>query len=68
MFDAIITADMYSGGKKRVFYDISWSGKWSPETIVSIGDQEHSDIIPARNLGMQTHLVSGPRDIYAFFD
>jgi len=32
-----------------------------PEQIYSIGDQEHSDILPAKNLGMKTIIVGKSR-------
>ncbi len=65
-FDEIITAEMYSNGKWEIFnkFIADW---YLPETIVSIGDQIHSDILPAQALGISTCHVSGPRDIYPFF-
>ncbi|MDD2916424.1 MAG: HAD family hydrolase [Candidatus Gracilibacteria bacterium] len=65
-FDAIITAEMYLHGKGEVFDRLLREGR-NPNTIVSIGDQEHSDITPAQSLGMNTCLVTGPKDIYSFF-
>ncbi len=66
LFDEIITAEMYSNGKWEVFnkFIADW---YFPETIVSIGDQIYSDILPAQGLGISTCHVSGPRDIYLFF-
>lgn len=32
-----------------------------PENIISVGDQNYSDILPAKNLGMTTILIGGDR-------
>lgn len=65
-FDVIITAEMYLHGKWEIFERILREWR-NPNTIVSIGDQEHSDIAPAKSLGINTCLVRGPKDIYSFF-
>lgn len=65
-FDVIITTEMYLHGKWEVFDRLLREWR-NPNTIVSIGDQEHSDITPAQSLGMNTCLVTGPKDIYSFF-
>lgn len=40
--------------------------KVSPSNALSVGDQEHSDIIPAKNLGIHTVIV-GSKSLYADF-
>jgi len=37
----------------------------SPSQMFSIGDQEYSDILPAKSIGMKTVLVGVPRDTQA---
>ena len=53
----------YSESKKEPFLKIQQLIWMSPENIISIWDQEHSDIIPAKELGMQALHVKWPQDL-----
>jgi HAD superfamily hydrolase (TIGR01509 family) len=41
----------------QIFVKIAKSFGTNPENVYSIGDQEHSDIIPAKEIGMKTIIV-----------
>jgi len=60
LFEQEFTAENYTT-KQTVFKMLA--GRYDPSRVISIGDQEHSDILPARALGMQTKLVTSPRDL-----
>ncbi len=59
-FNEIYTGEMF-GEKSEIFKQIIEN--LNPETILSIGDQEKSDVMPAIALGMQAILVSSPKDV-----
>lgn len=62
-FQAILTLEDYWSSKGEAFARIQASS-WIPfGKLISIGDQEHSDILPAKELGMQALHVSGPQDL-----
>lgn len=48
----------------KVFQNIADYFKVPNEKVYSIGDQEHTDIIPAKNIGMKTVIV-GSKSIHA---
>lgn len=54
--------ETYSGEMYQQKSDIftKLSSESDPKTILSVGDQMHTDIVPARNVGMNTFLVSHP--------
>ena len=60
VFESVYTGDMF--GTKDEIFDILAS-RYIPERIVSIGDQEQTDIRPARERNMQTILINKPSDI-----
>ncbi len=45
-----------------VFRQVAAALAVNPETVISIGDQEHTDIVPAQNLGMKTLLIGEPQN------
>ncbi len=46
----------------EIFRNIATNMGASPEMVFSIGDQEESDIIPARSIGMRTVLIGSMPD------
>jgi len=58
-FETRITGEEYRR-KDEIFQLLA--GRYKPENVLSIGDQEYSDIIPARNYGLNAMRVSGPKD------
>lgn len=48
-----------------VFQKIADNFAVSPSNVFSIGDQEYSDIIPARNIGMKTVLIGSSQNTAA---
>lgn len=58
-FEIQISGEEY-GSKEEIFQ--LFAGRYKPENILSIGDQENSDIIPGRNCGLNTIQVSGVKD------
>lgn len=59
-FVSIYTGEMYHG-KEDIFIKLAQSN--SPERILSVGDQMHTDIEPAKKLGMKTMHVKHPKDL-----
>ena len=53
-FTSILTLEDFVSSKKEAFTKISDSSGIPVENLISIGDQMHSDIIPAEELSMQT--------------
>ena len=62
-FEVILTLEDYWASKWEAFGKIQASSQIPFDKLISIGDQEHSDIIPARELGMATLHVSSPQDL-----
>jgi FMN phosphatase YigB (HAD superfamily) len=54
LFDIVLTVEDFVSSKKEAFTKISHSSGIPFENLISIGDQMHSDIIPAKELSMQT--------------
>lgn len=46
---------------EQVFRLVASNLDSAPELVVSIGDQEHTDILPAQRLGMKTVLIGTPQ-------
>lgn len=65
MFSEIYTGEDFENNKDEMLPIIQ--SKHSQETILSIGDQLESDILPAKKLGMLTYHVSHPRDLLLLF-
>lgn len=59
-FVEIYTGEMFNT-KSDIFEQIA--KKYIPSRVLSVGDQEDTDIIPARDLGMNTLLVKHPQDL-----
>jgi len=59
-FDYVYCAEDFNT-KDDMFRMIS--KRYKPNNCLSIGDQIHTDILPARKWGMKTFLVKGPIDI-----
>jgi len=59
-FEAIYTGEQFDK-KERIFTMLA--ARYKPKNITSIGDQERTDIKPARDLGMNTLLITGPNDL-----
>lgn len=59
-FDEVYTGEMFDK-KNEVFAQLATTG--DPARMLSVGDQEQSDIAPAAALGMQTLLVRSPEDV-----
>jgi len=59
-FDEVYTGEMF-GKKNEVFAQLATTG--DPARMLSVGDQEKSDILPAAAVGMQTLLVRSPEDV-----
>lgn len=49
------------GNKDEIFNILS--GRYKPTNILSVGDQEKTDIIPAKKLGCNTLLVGSPSEV-----
>lgn len=64
LFAKIFTADSYIN-KSEVYSQIAKTK--NPKTILAIGDQLESDILPAQELGFFTFLVSSPKDLKNIF-
>lgn len=62
-FTSILTLEDFVSSKKEAFTKISHSSGIPFENLISIGDQMHSDIIPAEELSMQTLHVRWPQDL-----
>lgn len=60
VFESVYTGEMY-GNKEEVF-DIL-AARYNAEQIVSIGDQEQTDIRPAQDRNMTGILITKPADI-----
>lgn len=63
-FDEILTLEDYWHNKQEAFVKIRTKTGIASKDLISIGDQIHSDIIPARALWMQSLLVSWPQDLH----
>ncbi len=62
-FQIILTLEDYWSSKREAFLQIH-ADTWIPfDQLISIWDQEHSDIAPAKILGMQTLHVGSPLDL-----
>jgi FMN phosphatase YigB (HAD superfamily) len=59
VFEQVFTAEEY-GSKEEVFAIMA--GRYEPSNIVSIGDQESTDILPAKKYGINGFLVTSPSD------
>jgi len=59
-FQRIFTGEDY-GEKKQIFESLSQ--KYGASNVCSIGDQLTTDIIPAREAGMSTFMVTNPSDL-----
>jgi FMN phosphatase YigB (HAD superfamily) len=62
-FEQILTLEDYWNSKKEAFTMIKNNLWISSSNIISVGDQEDSDILPAQELGMQTLHVKWPHDL-----
>ncbi len=62
-FDEILTLEDYWSTKQEAFTKIQLKTGITAKELISIGDQIHSDIIPAQRLGMQTFHVTWPKDL-----
>lgn len=49
------------GTKNEIFARLA--GWYTPANVISIGDQEQTDIVPAKAYGFRTLLVSSPADV-----
>ena len=68
MKDSVICGDgKYMKSLNTQFDYILDTYRLEPSRCISIGDQEESDIIPAKKLGMKTILISGTKSEYADF-
>lgn len=61
LFNEVITAERFTS-KAEIFRLALKSGRFAPSEYLSIGDQLETDISPAKELGMQTLLVTSPND------
>lgn len=59
-FETIYTGEQF-GTKDEIFRMLA--KRYKPENMLSVGDQEKTDILPANALGMKTFLVSSPADL-----
>lgn len=60
LFEKVYTGEMY-GTKDEIFGMLA--ARYKPENMLSIGDQQKTDIEPAQKLGMKTLLVTSPLDL-----
>lgn len=60
VFERIYTGEQF-GTKDEVFR--IFAGRYRPENVTSIGDQEKTDIMPAQRLGFRTLQVTAPADV-----
>lgn len=61
-FDGTYALEDYGNDKSVAFSRVLALG-FRPEEVLSVGDQEKSDILPAVRMGMRGLLVSGPEDL-----
>lgn len=59
-FEGVYTGEQFDK-KEEIFTMLA--ARYKPENVTSIGDQERTDIKPARDLGMNTLLITGPDDL-----
>ena len=59
-FEAIYTGDQFQT-KEDVFKMLA--GRYNPSQMLSVGDQEETDIIPARKYGISGFQVKNPQDL-----
>ncbi len=59
-FDEVYTGEKF-GSKSEIFELLA--NRFDPNTTMSVGDQQKTDIEPAAKFGMQTFLVSMPADL-----
>lgn len=59
-FELVITGDQFAT-KEEIFRRLA--GWYLPANVISIGDQEKTDIIPAKKFGFSTLLVQSPDDV-----
>lgn len=64
-FEEIITGDQY-GTKEEIFKMLA--GRYKPERILSVGDQQETDILPAQKYNLKTLQVTGPADLKLISD
>lgn len=60
LFESVYTGETF-GTKEEIFKMLSQ--RYKPEKIVSIGDQEKTDIFPAEKYGIRGVLVKNPSDL-----
>ncbi|MBP9690898.1 HAD hydrolase-like protein [Candidatus Woesebacteria bacterium] len=60
LFEVKYTGDQF-GTKAEIFEMLA--GRYQPENIISVGDQEQTDIIPAQKYGISGILVQNPPDL-----
>jgi len=57
------------GDKRKIFEnrfsDIIKKFGWDPKCVISVGDQENSDIIPAKKLGISTIYINKKKSVFA---
>lgn len=63
-FDQILSLEDFWDFKWDAFQKIISFSYIKPEKLMSVWDQEHSDIIPARALWINALLVSWPQDLH----
>ncbi|MFA6005401.1 MAG: HAD family hydrolase [Patescibacteria group bacterium] len=59
-FELIYTGEQF-GSKTEVFALLA--GRYKPENMLSIGDQQATDIEPAQQLGMSTLVINSPDEV-----
>lgn len=59
-FEAIYTGEQY-GTKAEIFRILA--GRYNPDKMLSVGDQEETDILPALQCGMNEWLIENPNDL-----
>jgi FMN phosphatase YigB (HAD superfamily) len=64
-FEVIYTGENY--GKKDEIFKIL-SQRYSPKNMISAGDQEKTDILPAKQVGIKGLLVNNPKDLVKLLD
>jgi FMN phosphatase YigB (HAD superfamily) len=60
LFEVKYTGDQF-GTKAEIFEMLA--GRYQPENIISVGDQEQTDIVPAQKFGISGILVQNPPDL-----
>jgi FMN phosphatase YigB (HAD superfamily) len=60
VFEQLYTGEQY-GTKEEIFALLA--GRYNPSNIMSIGDQEATDILPAQKYGINGILIKSPSDL-----